>query len=236
LAVVELVARGLLRVVDVEEPGFLGRTHRTSVLVRGETGSAPADGPLRSVWELVEQTEATTFSDGTRGIPVTRLVAAAQARYGSLERFVTDEVLPDLERRGLYRRETSRVLWLFPVTRWRLTPDGQQALAELQRLMALGDQRFSGWVDNRPGDALAYTAMIGSAMLLMPASYPDMQRLHEGAGTGGTYLNIDPAAFDSLTTSFSALDAGSGGGSDEGSDGGGDFGGGGGDSSGGGEA
>jgi uncharacterized membrane protein YgcG len=226
LAIVELVARGLLRVVDVKQAGFLGQTHTSSVLARGDTGSPPPDGPLRSIMELTEQTEATTFPDGTSGIPVARLAAAAQARYGSLDRFVTEEVLLDLERRGLYARETSRILWLFPVTRWRLTPAGQQALAELQRLMALGDQRFSGWVDENPGQALAYTALAGSALLLMSDSYPDMQRLHTGVGAGDLFLNIDPVAFDSLTTSFGTMGGGSDGGGGDGDFGGADIGGG----------
>jgi hypothetical protein len=222
LAIVELVARGLLRVVDVQQAGFLGQTHTTSVLVRGDTSSPPSDGPLRSIMELVDQIEPTTFPDGTSGIPGARLVDAARARYGSLDRFVTEEVLPDLERRGLYTRESSKILWLFPVTRWRLTPAGQQALAELQRLMALGDQRFSGWVDDNPGQALAYTALAGSALLLMSSSYPDMQRLNSsGVGGGDTFFNIDPVAFDSLTTSFSSVAGGSDGGGGAGGDGGG---------------
>jgi hypothetical protein len=145
----------------------------------------------------------------TSGVPVAQLAAAANARYGSLEGFVRDEIMPDLERHGLYVREAYRVLWLIPATRWRLTPAGQEARAELQRLIALGDQRFSGWVDNNPGQALAYTALAGSALLLMTDSYPDIHRLHGGADPGTGYLNVDPVAFDSLSNSFSGPSVGS---------------------------
>lgn len=208
LAVTELVARGALRVVDVEQPSFLGQTGRTTVLVHGDTTSLPAEGPLRSVWELYEQTAPTTFPDGTGGVPVAQLSAAAQARYDTLDGFVRDEIMPDLERRGLYMREHYRVLRLFPATRWRLTPDGYQARAELERLMAHGDQRFGGWASNDPGQALAFMALAGSAMLLMGSSYPDLHRLHGMGDPGTSSLNFDPVAFESLNTTFSAIDAG----------------------------
>jgi uncharacterized membrane protein YgcG len=226
LAVFELVGTGLLRVVDVEKPGILGQTRHTSVLVRGQGGEEPRQGPLASVWTLLQRIPQVSFPDGTIGVPVEDLVAAAHEQYGSLDGFVKSEVLPELERRGLYAREAYRILWLFPSTRWRLTPAGQQAREELQRLIALGDERFRGWVQDNPSQAMTYAALLGAAWFLMPGLWSYGYGGYGGADTslGGVYSNFDPGTFESLSTSFDAAGAtpagGDGGVGDDGGSGG----------------
>jgi uncharacterized membrane protein YgcG len=248
LALVELVGRGVLKLGEVEQSGFLGRTTGTSVLTRGDGSrfSVPSQGPLRTVLEVFETTPPKTFPDGTSGVPVSELAAAVVRRSGSLDRFVKDEVLVELERRGLYEREERRVLWVFRTTQWRLTPVGQQAREELLRLMQLGDQEFGDWVDDQPGQALAYMAVAGSALFLMSDVYPDLHRLRRevpadaGMDTSGAFVgtsgsdnpdmgglpsfnfDFDLSVFDSLGSALSAIESGisSGIGGGDGGDGG----------------
>jgi uncharacterized membrane protein YgcG len=198
-------------VVEVEKPGILGQTRRTSVLVRGDGRDDPEQGgPLGSVWTLLHRIPQVSFADGTIGVPIEDLLSAAHEHYGSLDNFVKAEVLPELERRGLYSREAYRILWLFPATRWRLTPSGEQAREELQRLIALGDERFRGWVHDDPSQALAYTGLLGAAWFLMPGLWSagyGYGAYGGDASLGGVFSNFDPGAFDSLSSSFDAAGA-----------------------------
>jgi hypothetical protein len=206
LAVFELVGTGLLRVIDVDKTGILSQKRKTSVLARGDGGQEPGHGPLGSVWRLVQRTPQVSVPDGSMGVPITDLLTAAHEQYGSLDGFVRDEVMPELERRELYAREAYRILWLFPSTRWRLTPSGQQARDELERLIALGDERFRGWVQDDPSRAMAYTTAVGAAWLLMPAYWPLGREVYGrgDAGWGGMFSDTDPGSLDSLTQSFAA--------------------------------
>src|SRR5205823_10670375 len=113
------------------------------------------------------------------GVAIGDLARAAASHYQSLERYVRRDVLPALIERGLYEARQERVLWIFPTTKYVLTPSGESARAELQQWLDVGGQRFSTWASNEPSQALAYAGMAGAALLLMPSLFPDLRRLRD---------------------------------------------------------
>ena len=183
VALVELVARGSLVLKTVEGPKpLLGRAKDVSVLVQG--GKAPPpERPLGVVHELLQRVPETTFRDGTRGVPVEKLAEAARKRYGAIGRYVAVDVLPSLVMRGLYARETYKVLLIFSRERYVPTPSGEQAKLDLERWMGVGKEQLSGLVDQDPTRALAYLGLAGAGVLLMSDSFPDLQRLRDRVGS-----------------------------------------------------
>src|SRR5919197_3911970 len=168
LALMELVGRGALRVVQVQQPGMLGLGRRVTVLAEGASPPADLDPTLESIWQVYTSLPSQTFPDGTVGVPVQELARAVQQRYGSLDGYVALQVLPALVERGLFRREEYRKLFLFPATRYVLTPDGRAARSELQGLIALGNRQFGGWAGQDPARALTFMGLAGASMFLMP--------------------------------------------------------------------
>jgi hypothetical protein len=79
----------------------------------------------------------------------------------------------------LFEVRRGRVLWIIPTTRVVYTPSGEEARAELQRWLAVGTRRLSGWADSDPSHALAYAGMAGAALLLMPELFPQLHRLRD---------------------------------------------------------
>ena len=251
LAVLELITRRALALV--EERGAFGK-RKAAVLTAGpEGGRAPERRPLAAVLGLHREATLQSYPDG---VPVAELARAAVKRYGSLRKFTQAEVMAALADRGLYRREEYRVLWIFPSTRWALTPTGEAARAELEGTAKLGERSFGEWVDREPARALAFLGVAGSSVLLMDALHPALQRLREeqaAAGyAGGAYIGSpggdtdetlgdptpDPGFFDLGSFDPGALDFGALGdlggaldsidaGVDAGGGGGGDWGGGG---------
>jgi uncharacterized membrane protein YgcG len=243
LAITELVARGALKLLEIEEPGVFGMRRKISVLTEGDDRKLITEQSLAAVQRVLGEARLSTFSDGTVGTTVEDLAVAAQRHYKPLSAYATDEVLPTLIDRGYYAKETRRILGIFPSTRYVLTPSGQAARADLQQRMDVGQADFHGWARNEPNNALLYMGVMGSSFLLMPMLFADVENL-SGLPPGGFDVSgfdlgaLNVSAFDGLDAALGAIDAGvdSGvGGGDGGGWGGGDGGGfGGGDGGGGG--
>ena len=177
LAVLELVARGFLKLVQVEEASSLGGQHRLNGLVRGVRAKPPAEPALASVWTLYTSIPARTFVDGSEGVPVDELAREAQRRYKPLRQFVDRVVMSTLLDRGLYTYEHYRVFWFFPASRLVLSPAGASARADLEARLALGREQFGGWVDADPARALGFVGLAGGAALLLSGLHADLGRL-----------------------------------------------------------
>jgi hypothetical protein len=184
LALLDLIARGALRLVEVTGRGVFGRGRRTSVLVPGPTPVPPAAQPLASVWLVYSGVPLRSYAGGVTGVPVADLARAAVRRYRSLDRYRFEEVVSALVDRRLFAREEYRVLWLFPAQRIVVTPAGTRARADLERRLTLGGEQFGGWVERDPARAVAFAGLAGAAVLLMSPLYPDFQRLHRQLGSG----------------------------------------------------
>lgn len=198
LAIMELVGRGALALVDVEEPVLFDRTRRRSVLAEGATPRAPSERSLAAVWRLFTGTRLQTFADGTIGVKVEDFAQAAERHYRPLTKFVTEEVLPALVERGYYAREERRILGIFPVRHYTLTASGQAARADLERRVELGQTEVPGWVRSDPNRALLYMGMAGGSLLLMPMLFPEFEEVRRRQGdpalTGSAYPDDDGPA------------------------------------------
>jgi hypothetical protein len=187
LALLELVARRRLAVVNVEEQKRFGRTKRTAVL--RSTGSAGRlSGSLASGMGHFDRTPQHTYPDGTAGVPVAD-VARTIAKDGGLSGWVKRVVLPELQVRGLYEQQQRKFLGIFTRTSWERTPAGEQVRADLVRRTKEGERGFRDWVDTDPARALAFVGVAGSSLLLMDALHPDIRRLREQAASdSGVYF------------------------------------------------
>jgi uncharacterized membrane protein YgcG len=248
LGLTELVARGALLLETTTSGGI---RHREVAMLRdGSKPGAPRERTLDAIWSIYQRTQTHTYGDGLSGVRIEDLAKAAARFYGSLSAYVKQDVLPALEDRGLYGRQDGRILWIFPTTRWVLTPEGTAAREELQRLLTLAEQRFGEWADTEPPRALEYASLAGAALLLQPELFSELHRarLTTGVQDTGAGVYVDPgvgagefdwgalgigalgdASFDAFDAALGAIDsaidsvAGSDGGSFDGgsSDGGG---------------
>lgn len=176
LAVLELVSRRVLALIEIEKSGFLG-TRKIAVLSRGEGGTD--NRVLLAVRDLFFSCGKTVFPDGVVGVEVKSLAEQAGKRYGQEKGFAEAVVMKSLEEQGFYTRERRSFLGLIPYHRWTLTRAGEAAKAQLTVTMRLGESQFGRWVDREPNRALQYLGLVGPAILLMEPLHPELKRLRE---------------------------------------------------------
>lgn len=248
LALRELVLRRALRVELLEGSGPRSWRGPRSVLRAGPQYGAVSEPALQPLLELHGRTRVRRELEGPL---VEDYAKQARREFSrSLAGYVNDCIYPSLVERGLMRLEETTRLGLFRRRRRVLTPDGQDAVAELDEWLRVGRERVEDWARTSPDRALAYAGGAGAAILLMPDLYPEFQQLGrrvlgepaavgEGAGpfdfglfgsdpdAGGGFDALDSFdAFDSFASIDAGVDAGGGWGGDGGG-GGGDGGGGG---------
>lgn len=194
LALLELVARGTLRLVEVGGAGGFGRGRRVSVLAPGVRPEPPAAQALASLWLLYSGVPLRLFDGDVAGVALPDFVRAVRRRYRSLDRYRFEEVVAPLVDRGLLAREEYRLLWLWPARRVVVTPAGARPRADLERRLALGRAHFGGWVDADPARAVAFAGLAGAAVLLMNPLYGDIQRLRQQYGPGPTLSDTAAAS------------------------------------------
>ena len=202
LALLELVTRGSLRLVDVEGRSWIGRSRVEKILASGHR-PLPNTGPLAPIATAFYNATPATLPDGTSGRRISSVAQAfaTGARTGG-NRYRDETILPGLAARALYRRERSRLLGLFQRTRWVLTPDGERRRAELSRLLAEGERELSTHLVRDPREVAAVLAGTGAAALLMTASYPELNLLSQrlraaNTGDGGVTWAGSPVYTDS---------------------------------------
>lgn len=215
LAVLELVSRRVLELVEVEKSGFF-RMRRVAVLKLGE--GETYNEILLEARDLYLSCHRTAYPEGFRAIEVKTLAEQARRQYSSNKGFAEAVVMKSLAERGLYRREQKNVLRIIPYQRWVLTRSGEAAKAQLTMTVRLGESQFSRWVDRQPNRALAYLGLVGPAILLMEPLHPALKRLsveyESGGFDGGSPGSVDGGGssdereieFDGLDLDFSAFD------------------------------
>lgn len=250
LAVLELVYRRVLEMVEVEKSGLF-RTKKVAVLRKGE--GTTDNEVLLAVRDLYFTSGKSVYPDGVPGVEVKSLAERGSQQYRSRKGFAEAVVMKALEERGFYRRERRSFLGIIPYQRWALSRSGEAAREQLKLTMRLGESQFGRWVDREPNRALAYLGLVGPAVLLMEPLHPDLQRLREvqdrtgdGVGSSGTSgdsqgeessgedapdsgdLDLDIGDFDldfdvlgDLGGAFDAIDSGMDAGGGDGGDGGG---------------
>ncbi len=185
LAVLELVSRRVLELVEIERSGFFG-SKKISVLSRGD--GRTDNEVLLAVRDLYFACDKTVYRNGVVGVEVKTLAEQAGRLYRSRKGFTEAMVMKALAEQGFYRREQRSFLGIIPFQRWALTRSGEVAKAQLTVTMRLGESQFGRWVDRQPNRALAYLGLVGPAILLMEPLQPDLRRLreeHERSGNTG---------------------------------------------------
>ena len=193
VGLLELVVRQALVLKAVDRRRVLRPARRVNVLALGEPLESSATRALRIIIETYPMASGRT--DDVNGIPVDRLAHAVFARHfrqvrtGFLRRrwersgggYVSTEVLPDLEQRGLYEREAA----LFGSKTWTLTANGAKELERLRRFMAAGRESFGTWVEHQPDLAKEYVERAGTSILLLGGVAPLLRRLQERTAKNG---------------------------------------------------
>lgn len=185
LAVLELVSRRVLEMIEVEKSGFF-RTKKVALLRRGE--GTTENQVLLEVRDLYLSSARSVYPDGVSGVEVKSLAERASQQYSSRKGFAEAVVMKALEQRGFFQREQRSFLGIISYQQWALSRSGEAAREQLKLTMRLGESQFGRWVEREPNRALAYLGLVGPAVLLMEPLHPDLQRLHEvqdQSGDGG---------------------------------------------------
>ena len=196
LAVLELIARRRLSVA--REENLANEKTPSGVLLPGAEARPTGHRPLDAIHELFEGARTRDS-----GVSVKMLARKTRKRYGSLDGYVKTEVLPALQRRGLYEKREKRLLWILPVTRWELTRSGDAARAQLEQNRRLGEDHFREWVERDPQQAYLFLGLAGSSLLLMEALHPelqDMEDLEEDYDRRVAYFPVVPGPIDDVGT------------------------------------
>jgi hypothetical protein len=194
-ALLELVVRRVLRLGSVEDRRYFLFPTVVNVLSRGP-GEVPDDCRALEVVVAAKPASLRSYSGGIQGVSVEKLAQEVFRRYLRRVRvrtgvfrwqrteagYVRSEVLPELERRGLYARERPE---RGVAERWTLTLRGKTALADLRTLMAIGRGSFGAWVDHDPARAAACVERAGTALLLIGGLGPSLERLAQWEANGG---------------------------------------------------
>ena len=179
LALMELLTGDVLeRTTVLHRPANAKADVKVGVLRPGSNYDAPLSRSLGVLRDLHKSIPSQMLG-GVTGVPVPDFTRAAARRWGNLQGYARNEVMPVLLARGFYRAEEYRIMWVIPATRYVLTHEGQQARDKVLRVLAEAGQNFGGWAANQPATAAQFLAGAGPAALLLPNIYPDIQRLGE---------------------------------------------------------
>jgi hypothetical protein len=198
LALVELIAREKITLVEEEKLGLLGR-RSVAFLASGKDLRRPNSRPLAAMLDLLDAARARMSPAGTTvGVPVTKLVRAARKKYGWPGGYTEAEVMPALAARGLYERREKAIPVPFGSSRWEPTASGRRMMEELETGMSLGYGRFGEWVDENPRRALQFLGFAGSAALIMGPLHQDLRRLSKRREVASSHLAHAPVETDWL--------------------------------------
>lgn len=249
LAMLELIARGLMELAVVERRGRLGRRHRETLVIGMPGAAEPTNAVLAQPWRVVRDTPEEAQSDGTTGRRLIDVAQQAVAEWKDAGGFAKAVVVESLARRGLMERTTKRWLGLVPRPVTSPTPNGEAFAAritsELDQLRKLPQV-----VRDDPRAAAQYAGAVSPVVILLGAGGPDRRKLDEafrriqessgddvmplawywGLGADGSGEERASRTFEELSSTFDSLDSGVDSGSggwdgDDGGDGGGDGGG-----------
>ena len=174
LALHELIGRGVLK-PGIRQQGSGPTTTRTALLLPGDHGPRDLSRPLRSI---VDVYDSHLRSSGENSLDVRDLARMLREGHeGKLSQWVTDEFVGALAERGLYTQEQVKRLGLFTTTSYELTPEGKAAQALVESSIERAKDQFSSWAADDRTRAVAFVAVAGPAVLLMPEVRPAIEGL-----------------------------------------------------------
>ena len=214
VALLELVVRRCFAVSTTEKRRFLRSPKPVHMFTKvGAVDPSPSPPLLAidSAYHLLAQTPGVQG-----GVPL-RLLASTilnqrrqKMRTGLFKRrnnqgtagFVRSQVLPELQRQGLFRVGADPHVPSLDLTRWWLTTEGLARLNELVRLNDIGRNALPGWVNTNPALAREYVERAGSSLLLLggiPSILRGMRDRNESATRGA---RNNPFSVESLSGTF----------------------------------
>ncbi|MEQ1843317.1 MAG: hypothetical protein ABL994_23170, partial [Verrucomicrobiales bacterium] len=194
VAMLELVVRRCFAIATIEKRRFL----RSPVTIQMFTKVSALDQslarPLKVVddaYQLLAKTSrdegrVTVYSLATKLLSYRR----QKVRTGLFRRrvdrsagsYVRSEVLPELQRQGLFRTESDFRMPSLDLTKWWLTAEGSTRLDELIRLNDAGRNSLPEWVKTEPALARRYVEQAGTSVLLLGGIPTLLRGLREGKG------------------------------------------------------
>ena len=89
--------------------------------------------------------------------------------------FVRNSLIAD----GYFQKETRRLLFLFPYTKYVLSEKGFSAQAKIKSLLEEGEKELERWVKYEPAHAKAYLSVCGANILLLEHYNYDLKIIKE---------------------------------------------------------
>jgi hypothetical protein len=175
-ALLELLVRGVLRLISGKHGRFVRRKGEMVALVSGrEAAGVPT---LHAVINAYPDAQALT-----QGVRVSEMARAVLMHYRERPRFtggyVHEVVLPALGERGLFSREADARAQLLGVEGWFLTRSGLAALVALRTMLATARHSFGAWVGSDQARAGAFLESAGAAVFLMDDVIAALPQLRE---------------------------------------------------------
>jgi hypothetical protein len=165
LGLKELVLRRILTVSTVRERRYLILRRNTDIVSRTRKSAVGLSRPLRAMLDVFPK--ATFYHGGTTGIPVRQAALEVLRWYRAGGGFVKAEILPEMQRLGLYEQVSDQ-----GILRWRLTPEGEQALIDLRVILERGRAESPTWETGNRAGAAAFIGLAGPAVLLLGNPLP----------------------------------------------------------------
>ncbi len=184
LSLMELLARGVIDLRKEEIKGFWGRTQTIDHIriTPGALGQSSVKPHLHLILGLLSRDPSGP------GLTMKNLIQAAGVKFGNdFGGFQKDRLLPELVEQGLLEARQEKALWVFPVTRYRLTQKGeaikQQLEDQIERARSIPDM-----IGTNPAQTAALILGLGSAILLVDEAkshYAQLSRIMREQQSGG---------------------------------------------------
>ncbi|MBW4699887.1 MAG: GPP34 family phosphoprotein [Aphanocapsa lilacina HA4352-LM1] len=220
VTLMDLIARGRVRVREEEHRGFLGFRSKLVFLHPNETQQPPADDPahIQAVFEVLHAAQKH------QGRMEYVILEAANRFSAGMYNYQMKHVRPALIARGLIASRQEKMLRVFTVTRHGPTPLGEQIQTELRGRLEQARALSTRLKACEPVEAAALLVSLGSAVWLVPDLKPHYRQLNKALRAEEgidmlDLLDLVDVAFDALDAFDAGFDA-SGGGGDGGGDGG----------------
>ncbi len=160
LALKELVLRRALTLERVEKRRFLRKPQQIDVLALGRWPEREAGRSLIGVMEAFPKSHQSLVE--ATGVPIEVVADEVTRWYRAGGGYIQGEVLPELERRGFYRRIDEG-----QGPQWQVTASGEEKLEELRLLTDRGTVQFPVWVQQDRAQAARYIQDAGPVLLLL---------------------------------------------------------------------
>jgi len=207
----DLLSRGIITLDKDKKPGFLGiRSAQVFVSLTGQPTHAAAH--VQAVLAVIS----------TKPVVLTQFILDAQRVFGAgMYHYVGKHLVPALITQGLLELRAEKKFGIFPITRRRHTPAGEQLRQHLEQQIAQA-KTLPDLLTTNPTEAGILAVSLGSVLWLVPELKAHYRRLSE-------VLEREDHTFDALELTVDLWEISDVFDSSFGSDGGSDGGGGGGD-------